>query len=423
MGKITFRLNKGKRIVDPNKPQVIYIRYIINQKLDFNASTGLCVLPKDWNEISMEVKNRGNIPNRFVINSVLLQLRQHFESLNVTTISSGQPLTYADAKKHFDLFANRNKPDITIQLFDFIKNYIEDATSKPNPNTNKLVAKSTWNVYKRTLEILTEFSNEMYKIDFKDIDLSFYSDFVEWCQAKDYSCNYIGKLIKTLKTFLNEATEIGVNTNVVFRSKRFSVMTEEVSKIYLDDKELNRIASLDLDSNDKMNIARNLFLIGSYTGLRVSDFSALTKDNFKLVNGKEQIHVKTKKTNTVVAIPLHPKVKEILHLYPETLTSNITEQELNRQLKEIGKLASIDSMEETSLTKGGKTSVQKVRKYELITTHTARRSFCTNAYLMGMDPMDIRSISGHKTEKAFLLYIKSTPQERALKIADHKFFN
>jgi hypothetical protein len=73
-------------------------------------------------------------------------------------------------------------------------------------------------------------------------------------------------------------------------------------------------------------------------------------------------------------------------------------------------------------TKGGRKVVYKRPKYEMIKTHTARRSFCTNAYLTKMDTLDIMALSGHKTETDFLKYIKVTGKERAKRIAEHKIF-
>lgn len=53
-------------------------------------------------------------------------------------------------------------------------------------------------------------------------------------------------------------------------------------------------------------------------------------------------------------------------------------------------------------------------KYKFISMHTARRSFCTNAYNEGMPPHLIMIISGHKSEKVFYNYIKATIQEKAI---------
>ena len=74
-------------------------------------------------------------------------------------------------------------------------------------------------------------------------------------------------------------------------------------------------------------------------------------------------------------------------------------------------------------TKGGQMTSCKRLKYELIKTHTARRCFCTNAHLSGVNTLDIMSMSTHKTEANFLKYIKVTGKERAKRIAEHKFFH
>jgi len=52
-------------------------------------------------------------------------------------------------------------------------------------------------------------------------------------------------------------------------------------------------------------------------------------------------------------------------------------------------------------------------KWQKIMTHTARRSFCTNMYLMGVPVPTIMSISGHKTKKSFMTYIKATGEKHA----------
>jgi len=54
----------------------------------------------------------------------------------------------------------------------------------------------------------------------------------------------------------------------------------------------------------------------------------------------------------------------------------------------------------------------------MVTTHTARRSFATNMYKMGIPSITIMAITGHRTETAFLKYIKVTPQEHAEKMRD-----
>ena len=97
-------------------------------------------------------------------------------------------------------------------------------------------------------------------------------------------------------------------------------------------------------------------------------------------------------------------------------------QLINRNIKLLGAMAGIDQDITLEKTIGGKKVKQTKRKYELIKTHTARRSFCTNAYLMKMDCLDIMAVSGHTSEANFLKYIKVSARERAKRISEHAFF-
>ncbi len=79
-------------------------------------------------------------------------------------------------------------------------------------------------------------------------------------------------------------------------------------------------------------------------------------------------------------------------------------------------------MIETQITKGGKLIKNELPKYELIKTHTARRTGATNMYLAGIPTIDIMKITGHRTESEFLKYIKVSKQETATKLSSHPYF-
>ena len=132
--------------------------------------------------------------------------------------------------------------------------------------------------------------------------------------------------------------------------------------------------------------------------------------------------VRSQKTDERVSIPIHPVVEEIMASRNGRLPSFQNDQLMNRNLKRIGLMAELDGMEEVERTEGGLRQSRFKPKYELLQTHTARRSFCTNAYIKGLDTLDIMAISGHKTESNFLRYIKVTREQRAKRIAQHPFF-
>jgi len=95
---------------------------------------------------------------------------------------------------------------------------------------------------------------------------------------------------------------------------------------------------------------------------------------------------------------------------------------MNRNLKILGRLCGMDEGVLLKTTKGGCITSCKRPKYELIKTHTARRSFCTNSHLLGMDTLEIMTLSDHKTETNFLQYIKVNEKETSIMIAEHEFF-
>jgi integrase len=238
---------------------------------------------------------------------------------------------------------------------------------------------------------------------------------------KGYSPNTIGSRIKNLKVFMGEAMERGLTDNTHFKSSRFKKPYEKSESIYLTLDEIKAIYELDLSENTRLEKVRDLFIIGCYTGLRFSDLEQLCTDN--LIDNKTKIKIKTVKTGEVVVIPLHKHVREILEKHDGIPPQLISNQKMNDYLKEIGEKAGITDAVIINTTKGMIKESATYNKFELITSHTARRSFATNAYLNDIPSISIMKITGHSTEKAFLTYIKISQEDNANKLLNHPFFN
>lgn len=420
--KIIYRLNKGLKISSQAKEYTLYFRFRYGRNLDFNGSIGLKVKPKDWNTETQRIKQRANLHNKDLINNYLTELQVYFENVLLELAKTNTLPTYTIIKDKFNEFVSPTPPIKIPTLFEFIDSFIIQAKDGINTTTKKAVSNETIKSYLVTNNILKLFSKEVYRLTYENITMQFYNDFIKYCENKQLSFNYIGKHIKTLKTFMAKAIELNYTTNKDFQKKDFIVLQEQATDIYLTETELQKMFNIDLSQNPKLDNIRDLFLIGAFTGLRVSDFSTLTNDNIQTIKGQQVIKLKTQKTNKTVVIPLHPIVKSILIKRNNELPTTTTPQLINYGIKEIGKLCDISEMEIKEITKGGLGISKKVPKYELIKTHTARRSFCTNAYLQGMTTIDIMSLSGHTTEKNFLKYIKVSPEQRAVKMANHDFF-
>ncbi len=125
------------------------------------------------------------------------------------------------------------------------------------------------------------------------------------------------------------------------------------------------------------------------------------------------------KTQGKVVIPCHPVVTAMLDKYNGVLPAAISNQKMNDYVKELCQLADITHKESKGITKGGKRVIRTVEKWQLVSTHTARRSFATNMYVLGVPAITIMRITGHKTEKAFMRYIKLDEEQHAQIIALH----
>lgn len=432
MAKVSFRLNKGLKDKDftgkkeslndlnPDKPYPIYLRYR-SGKIDFNTSIGYSILPAHWDFDKKKAIDKVIVKNHVKINSLITKLKDHFDEWDIENNRKGFIPNYNEVKRHYLSYSTKTVVEEApaLGLFELIDLFIEQSKELKR----KKVSQGTVKTYMTTKEVLKGFEKVYGKLTFDNIDLDFYFAFVEYCEKKKkFTRNYIGKNIKTIKTFMAYALEHNLTQNRAFKSKHFVKLNEEADNVYLTEEELERMWQLDLSKDERKERARDLFLIGAYTGLRVSDFNNLRKHNIKKVKDVELIKVPTQKTGAEIAVPLHPIVKAILVKRNGAPPKTMQPQTINYLIKEIAESAGIDSVEYISQTKGGITVELKKYKFELIKTHTARRSFCSNAYLSGMAPIDIMAISGHSTEKEFLNYIKLSNEDLAIKMSKNDFF-
>ena len=101
--------------------------------------------------------------------------------------------------------------------------------------------------------------------------------------------------------------------------------------------------------------------------------------------------------------------------------SIISNDKTNEYLKEVARLAKFNDKVEIIYTKGGKREREVLKKWELVTVHTARRSFATNAYLMSVPTISIMKIAGHRTEKAFCKH-QGFKEDKTNKLINDPFF-
>ena len=293
-----------------------------------------------------------------------------------------------------------------------IQEYIDTTSKAPRTKLS----------YGTTLNVLKNYDETLNKpLTFDSINMDFYEHFVNYLTYdKNFAKNTIGGHIKEIKVFMDYCNDKGYTTNQGHRHRKFRKIEETAETIYLNDKELETLYKHNFKSNPKLDRIRDLFMIGCYTGLRFSDLSQITTDKF--INNGTQLKIKTIKTGETVIIPLHWTIKEILNKYDGKLPRVISNQKFNEYLKKVGEEVKINELITLTRTKGGLNFETTKNKYDLITVHTARRSFSTNMYLADVPTISIMKITGHRTERAFMKYIKVTQEQNAEKLAKHKYF-
>ncbi len=259
------------------------------------------------------------------------------------------------------------------------------------------------------------------KLDFDDINIDVYNDLIKFFSKKDYTTNSIGKLIKTLKTILRAAHEEKLHSNTEYQRKGFKTLKTDVTEVYLNEKEIERLFKLKLSKDKKLDLVRDVFLVGCYTGLRFSDYSRIRPIHINGKEGVRVIEIITKKTGDKVIIPIRPELEQILSKYNYELPKTY-EQLVNRNIKIICEMAKINEGIEIEKLKKGLTVKLEVPKYEMVKTHTARRSAATLMYKANIPTIDIMKITGHRSEKNLLKYIKVTKEETAIRLSGNSFF-
>ncbi len=195
----------------------------------------------------------------------------------------------------------------------------------------------------------------------------------------------------------------------------------EYKQPYLNEEEIKSIFNFDFSHDKTMDEVRDNFVIGLWSGLRISDF--LTHlDVSNIEDGF--IKIKTQKTKTKVAIPIHPQVAAILKKRNGKLPEKISTQNFNDKIKIIAKLCNIDEemiggvMKVDKKTKIKRKVIGVYKKWELVTSHICRRSFATN--LFGKIPNKVLiDICGWANEEMLFNYNKQTKMESAMILKKH----
>lgn len=409
MGAINFYLKKPEPI---GGKSLIFLQWKYRgMRLVF--STGESIDPKQWNAKKQEVKNNSQTVSNgnYFLNDLLRNLKAECEAAYKREIKNGVP-TPAILKAHLAAYMNKHidaESHQKITLWNLIDKFI---SGEIRDKKQKKKTAGTLKHYQTIKNHLEGFDTKhKYKLSFEKINQDFLDKYLTYLEdTAKLSPNTIAKNLQTVKVFLNTGLERGYHSNTWFKNN-MAASWEESENVALSRREINKLYKHDFSKDAKLDRVRDLFVVGCNVGLRISDLQNIKAHNIFETKGERRIKIITKKTGEKVEIPCNDQVVNILKKYNDVLPK-ISDQKFNKYIK--------DACKEAGLTvKGRITKEPEKQLYELITSHTGRRSFCTNLYNEGVPPVVIMRVSGHKTESAFLKYIKVSQTDAADKLSAH----
>ena len=198
--------------------------------------------------------------------------------------------------------------------------------------------------------------------------------------SQNVSPNSARTYAAVIKAFLSRFSDEGI---IPCRNPQIKIKAVPSQHIALT---FDEILALDryVPENTTESDVRNIFMRGCLTGARYSDAILLSPDNIR----DGILSYVSKKTSTEVSQPVHSLLPKYLDNPPSKIRHKVV---MNRVIKDICR--NIGMTDTVQLFVGG--SLRSAPKYEFVTEHTSRRSYCTVLALMNVPTETIAKLAGH----------------------------
>jgi integrase len=381
--------------------------------------------PYDLSDVNKLISD--SAPYSKVIKDNLKQIALDVQTIANSAKANRIPVTKEYLRTELDrIHKHKEGPKLDTLDHDFVSYYeqlIQDCKSgarlmQKGKKAGQRYSPNAIKNYGTTLSALKRYlkASKLKKLPFDDINKVFYDKFKAFCYGpgEEKEISTFAGFIKDIKAAMNEAGEAGHQSGNGHKASSFVMPSYEADTKALTLDEIDIIHNHDFSDKPRLDKIRDLFLIGCYSALRFINFNNLKVENIE--NGF--IRLKQVKTGDRVTVPIMQRLQKVLDKYEGNLPAPVSNQEFNRVIKEVVKEAGLTYSVDVKSHNGGKASVKQVPINELISSHTARRSYATIMFKLGVPAMLIMSATGHKTESAFLTYIKANNEDKAVLMAE-----
>lgn len=242
----------------------------------------------------------------------------------------------------------------------------------------------------------------------EQVDKGFFERYTLFLQNRKYRANtvaqYIGAVVAVVH-WLDKEEQDKCDTSKWHYGKG------EVDTIYLTEEELGQLLVTEF-KDATLRETRDWFVAQAYMGCRYSDLGQLAMaTTAQLRTG--YLTYRQQKTMRRVVIPLHPIVLHIIINNKWEMPKLPRLLIYNKRLKQMAQVAGLNRLVSVTEIRGGRRRTEVKQQWELVTSHTARRSFATNMFRLGIPTQTIMAVTGHRSERTFMRYIRLSEQEQA----------
>ncbi|WP_400193141.1 site-specific integrase [Hymenobacter sp. B81] len=361
--------------------------------------TPLTVAPTQWDPKGQ--KFRRNFPDHPEANALLKKLTEELDTAYMRLTAKGQMVAPDDLRQVVARVLNGPQQNQAAGVLEYMAEWIKASERDRAKNT----IKGYLTLQKHVADYV---KLRRMRLEFATMDKTFCEAFKTYLlKTAGLSNTSINNHVKNLKVFLGSTFEQGLHEYTHF--KKFTKLEAlEPDVVYLTEGEKHAIAALNLDYLPRLERTRDVFLFECETGLRFSDVKDLRPEQVQ----DDHLLVTTLKTADLLRVPLSPLAQSIIAKYlghSEARALPVkSNQKTNIDLKQIARLAKINTPTATTHLRGKVRQTTKSPKWELVSTHTARRTFITLALEGGMRPETVMRITGHKDYKMLHRYVKIT---------------
>ena len=302
----------------------------------------------------------------------------------------------------------------------FVDDYIERAKTMTNAKGEQ-INERTLAKYRTIREQVSRFAAQTFHraMTFEDWSETTLAKYVHFRASQGVGINTIGKDVATIKLWLKRSFSAGMHNNRSFMEPFFVPKKKQTRRVHLTVEDLARFETFDFGRANMLSNVRDLFLVACWTGFRISDlrrFPIVMAEAWTTAGNRcpESVTFVQSKTGETVAVTLLDPVRRIVEKHNGRLPRVYADPVMNRELKVALDRAGINYTVEIQSTDVFDPKPKRVRICDVVTMHTARRSFATNLWNDGgVSARELMTLTGHTSEGALLAYLNLSREETA----------